>query len=302
MISLCVIILTYNEERHIERAIASVASFAEEVVVVDSFSSDRTTEIATELGARVLQHPFANQSRQLRWALEHTAIASEWIMRLDADEVVEPALAAEISARIPCLPPDTVGINLKRKHIFMGRWIRWGGRYPLIFTRIWRRGHGHVEDRWMDEHVTTSGGRTVTFSAAFADHNLNALTYFIDKHNGYATREAVEILNRRHRLFPQDNIPWRTAPAPTRAKRFAKVYIHDRLPFPLAASCYFVLRYFLQLGFLDGREGLIYHVLQGYWYRFLVGAKVLECERALASCSTIDEKRQSLAQVTGLDL
>ncbi len=130
-----------------------------------------------------MQNPFINQARQFRWALDNAPLTGDWIMRLDADEIIEPDLAAEIVDRMPGLGPDVAGISLKRKHIFLGRWIRHGGRYPLILTRIWRRGQGRVEDRWMDEHVVVWGGRTVLFDKPFSDHNLNDLGFFTDKHN-----------------------------------------------------------------------------------------------------------------------
>ena len=115
-------------------------------------------------------------------------------MRLDADEVIEPDLADEIRNRLPTLDRGVAGVNLKRKHIFMGRWVRHGGRFPLVLLRIWRNGQGRVEQRWMDEHIVVWNGSSVTFAGGFADHNLNNLTFFTDKHNAYATREAIDVL------------------------------------------------------------------------------------------------------------
>src|SRR5262249_49847061 len=172
MVDLAIIILCHNEEIHLARALKHVTGIATEIFVIDSFSTDATVEIATEHGAIVLQHEFINHSKQFQWALENAPITAAWVMRLDADEIVEDDLAQEIAAKLPSMPPDVVGINLKRKHIFLGRWIRHGGRYPLILLRIWRRGHGQIEDRWMDEHIMVSGGRTVEFQGGFADHNL----------------------------------------------------------------------------------------------------------------------------------
>ncbi|MGK6312905.1 glycosyltransferase family 2 protein [Neorhizobium sp. DT-125] len=298
-----VLILTYNEERHIGRAIESVSSFASEVFVVDSFSTDRTVEIARSLGAVVLSNPWTNYSKQFQWGLDNAPITADWVMRLDADEVIEPELAREIVEKFPGLGPDIVGVNLKRKHIFLGRWIRHGGRYPLILTRIWRKGQGRIEDRWMDEHVIVWGGRTVLFDAPFSDHNLNDLGFFTEKHNKYATREAVDVLNRRYGLFAEDvRLTSDGSSLQASAKRFIKERIYNRISFPLSTLGYFLFRYVIQLGFLDGREGLIYHFLQGYWYRFLVGAKVLEFDRTIRALATSEEKRTVLARLTGLAL
>src|SRR5580658_7573291 len=94
MPSLAVFIITYNEELHIARAIRSVCDIATDIVVVDSQSTDRTVEIASELGARIFQNPFVNQARQFAWAMSHCGVSADWTMRLDAEEYIEPDLAA----------------------------------------------------------------------------------------------------------------------------------------------------------------------------------------------------------------
>ena len=303
MADLAVILLTFNEEMHIQRAIASVSGFAREVYVVDSHSTDATVELARASGAIVSQNTFLNQAQQFQWALDTIETTAAWIMRLDADEVIEPDLAAEIEGKTATLPADVVGLNLDRKHIFMGRWIRHGGRYPVRLLRIWRRGCGHVEDRWMDEHMFVHGGTTIDLKGGFADHNLTNLDAFTQKHNRYATREAVEIIAAKYRLFQaRARLTSENASAHASAKRFLKERLFNAMPFPADACCYVLFRYFLQLGFLDGREGLIYHVLQGFWYRFLVGAKVVELERAIAPLAGADERLGELARLTGLRL
>jgi glycosyltransferase involved in cell wall biosynthesis len=298
---LAVIILTYNEERHISRALASVAGIAGEIFVVDGFSSDNTTELARAHGATVLQNRFVNYAKQFQWALDHAPITASWIMRLDADEVIEADLAQRIGDELPGLAGDIVGINLKRKHIFLGRWIRHGGRYPLVLLRIWRRGHGRIEDRWMDEHMILWGGRTVTFEGGFADHNLNDLTFFTDKHNKYATREAIDVINERRHLFHRDvDLVKEQGSRQAAIKRWIKQRLYNRIPYQISAPAYFLFRLIFQLGFLDGKEGLVYHGLQGLWYRFLVGAKVAELEAAIAGIDDASLIRAELRRLTGL--
>lgn len=299
MSSVSVVILTYNEALHIERAIRSVQSFASQIIVVDSFSKDDTTAIAARCGAIVLQNPFVNQSVQFNWTLDNAPITGDWILRLDADEIIDPDLADTIRNQLLVITSDIVGVYLKRKHIFMNRWVRFGGRYPLLLLRLWRRGHGRVEDRWMDEHVVVSGGRSVTFEGGFSDHNLNDLTYFTEKHNKYATREAIEVLNQRYGLFTKDLSLTATTSDQAALKRFIKEKIYNRIPFTLSALMYFLWRYIFQLGFLDGRSGLVYHFLQGYWYRFLVGAKVMELEAAIAHLHCKQEIIEELSRLTG---
>jgi glycosyltransferase involved in cell wall biosynthesis len=298
-----VIILTYNESRHIARAIESVRAFSDEVLVVDSFSSDDTCEIARRHGALVVQHAFVNQARQFQWALDNLPITGNWTMRLDADEIIEPDLAAEINTRLPTLAEDIVGINLKRKHIFMGRWVRHGGRYPLKMLRLWRTGQGRIEDRWMDEHICVTRGRTITLEGGFADHNLHDLTFFTHKHNQYATREAIEVINSRLALFAvRHELSEGRSSFQARAKRLIKNRLYNRVPFTLSSTLYFLWRYIVQLGFLDGRSGLVYHLLQGYWYRFLVGAKVLELETAIAHLHDKEAIVRELSKLTGHNL
>ncbi len=296
--SIAVVILAFNESVHLPRALHHVRNFAREIFVIDSFSTDDTVSLAKAGGAQVLQHAFQNYARQFEWALENAPITADWVMRLDADEIVESDLAEEIMLKLPSMPADVTGINLNRKTIFQGKFIRWGGRYPLTLLRIWRRGKAHIEDRWMDEHMYLTDGRTVTFQGGFADHNLYDLTFFTAKHNGYASREALDVLNQRLHLFePQLALTAESTARQAKLKRLLKESVYNRLPFEISAFLFFLYRYIFQLGFLDGRRGLVYHVLQGFWYRFLVGAKLRELEIAVKNVSTDDEKRAAVERL-----
>lgn len=299
--SIAVIILTYNESLHLRRALNHVQSFAQEVFVVDSFSTDDTVDIARSHGAQVLQHPFQNQAKQFQWALDHAPLTAEWVMRLDADEVIEADLSQEILARLPGLSPDVTGVYLNRKTIFQGKFIRHGGRYPMLLLRIWRRGNARIEDRWMDEHIYLTEGRAVKFAGGFADHSLFDLTFFTEKHNKYASREALDVVATRLNLWQSQSgsvLSPGSRMEQAGIKRFVKERIYNRIPFELSAFAYFFYRYIIRLGFLDGRKGLVYHFLQGFWYRFLVGAKVRELEAALRNVATAEEARKEIARVT----
>ncbi|PKP91623.1 MAG: glycosyltransferase family 2 protein [Alphaproteobacteria bacterium HGW-Alphaproteobacteria-16] len=298
--SLTVILLTHNEELHIGRALAAIAPIAQRVVVVDSGSTDATVAIAQSHGATVLHNPWINYAQQFAWALDHADITTDWVMRLDADEIIGPDLADEINAKLPALPADVAGVNLQRRHIFLDKWIKHGGRFPLTLIRIWRTGQGRIEDRWMDEHMVIWGGRTVTFNGAFSDHNLKDITFFTAKHNGYATREAIDVLIDKYGLGDKDDaLSAKSASFQASLKRFVKERIYNRMPFYVSTTGYFLYRYIVQLGFLDGKAGLIYHFLQGYWYRFLVGAKVVEFEHAIAGATTKEERARILSEVSG---
>ncbi|WDF72872.1 glycosyltransferase family 2 protein [Novosphingobium sp. KACC 22771] len=301
--SVTTIILTFNEEVHIARSIASAKAYSSDILVVDSFSTDKTVDIAKAAGARVMQNKFVNQARQFNWALEHGEVTTDWILRLDADEIIGADLAERINRDLAALPADVSGITFDRRHIFMGRWVRRGGRYPLRLLRLWRNGKGAVEDRWMDEHVVISDGRIIHMAGQFDDASLMDLTFFTAKHNAYATREAIEVLNARYGLFGDgghDTSPNMGRQA--RVKRFIKERIFNKMPFGTGPLAYFLYRYVIQLGFLDGKTGLIYHFLQGFWYRFLVNAKIVELERIVKDANSREERIAVLAAATGLRL
>jgi glycosyltransferase involved in cell wall biosynthesis len=276
---LSVIILTYNEELHIERSIASVKPFARHIFVIDSYSTDSTVAQAEKLGAQVYQNKWTNHAIQVNWALDNLPITTKWVFRLDADEYVTPELSSEISEKMAKLPDAVNGVYLTRKVFFMGRWIRHGCYYPISFLRIWKHGHARCEERWMDEHIKLTDGDTVKFDCDFVDDNKRSLGWWTEKHNGYATREAIETLNQRYNLFTSNTVEPDLFGTQEQRKRWIKM-IYINFPLFLRPFIYFSYRYFLKRGFLDGREGLVCHFLQGFWYRFLVDAKIMEISRA----------------------
>ncbi len=276
---LTVIILTYNEALHIERAILSVRTVAQKVIVVDSYSTDHTVSLAQALNAEVLQHPFVNHAQQFQWAIEHANIQSEWVMRMDADEYITDELRNEIKEKLPIQDQDTCGVVLKRQVHFMGQWIKYGGYYPIKLLRIWRTGSAQIEQRWMDEHMVLKRGRAIEFKHDLIDDNLNSLTWWTDKHNAYATREAIDFLNQKYNFLNEsENSNDPNSAKHATAKRWYKNNFYNKLPLFLRAFLYFQFRYWIKLGFLDGRKGLVWHFLQGFWYRFLVDAKILQIE------------------------
>lgn len=278
--SLTVIILTFNEELHLRRCIESIRPLAARIVVVDSFSTDRTLEIAAELGAEVLQNPFVTQAKQFQWALEHCNISTDWVMQLDADEYCFPELRHELNAKLPTIPRDVTGLLVKRRVYFMDKWIR-RGYYPMTLLRIWRNGKARMLQKWMDERMILTEGRALPLEHDMADHNLNQLTWWTAKHNNYATREAIERLNRKHRFLPEDG-----PPEPLRWYKAAYV----GLPLFVRPFLYFCYRYVVRGGFLEGKRGLIWHTLQGFWCQFLIDAKIYQIEhRARTSGRTVRE-------------
>ncbi|PZF78793.1 glycosyltransferase family 2 protein [Aestuariivirga litoralis] len=295
--NLTVIILTRDEELHIERALASVSDIASRCIVVDSGSTDRTLALAKAAGAEVWHHDWLNHAAQFNWALAELPPGTGWVLRLDADETVTPALATEIRQHLAALDGAVTGVVVGRRMTFLGRPIRWGGLFPVPVLRLIRHGHGRCESRWMDEHLVTDG-RTASFAGEIIDDNRKPLGWWIDKHNGYAAREVVDILSREHGLGPQDNRGELEGHA--RGKRWMKTAVYARLPSGARAVLYFLYRYVLRLGFLDGYEGLAFHALQGFWYRFLVDAKLFEVRAYMARTGA--PPADAIRAVLGIDL
>lgn len=279
MKNLVVIILTLNEERHIQRAIESVREIADEILVVDSFSEDRTRDIAKASGASVFQHKFENHANQFNWALGLVDPEADWVLRLDADEVACPLLVSELKTALEETPPDVKGLSLRRRIVFMGKPIFWGGVFPLSVIRIFRNGHGRCEDRWMDEHIEVDGPVRSINKGELLDINLNPLATWIAKHNKYSTNEALEILNERYGVLPTHNTP--KLSGETQFRRWLKEGVYYRVPSRLRPFIYFFYRYFIRFGFLDGARGTAFHILQGFWYRYLVELKVSEVIREM---------------------
>lgn len=273
------VILTYNEQKHLRRCISNVRKVASSVVVVDSFSTDETVRIAEELGAVVLQHPYVNQAQQFNWALGQLACKQgDWVLRLDADETLTEELIAQITTRLPGLGSEIAGVYWGRRMTFQGRLIRHGGVFPAQVLRLFRYGSGMSENRWMDEHIKVEGA-TTKFDGEMIDDNLNTLTWWTSKHNDYASREAVELLNLEFGFMERDSIGGLSASTPAAKKRWLKERVYATLPGGARALAYFLYRYVFRLGFLDGPGGAAFHVLQGFWYRYLVDAKVAEVKR-----------------------
>lgn len=281
--SIAVIILTFNEEKHIGRCIENMKQVSDDIYIIDAYSTDRTLEIAKSFNAKVYQNKWVNHAHQFQWAIDNCNISNPWIMRMDADEYLEPALVQEIKTKLPDMPADVAGVYLKRKVLFKGKWIKYGGFYPHILMRLWRNGMGHIEQRWMDEHIVVSGGRTVHFKENMVDYNLNSIHWWVNKHNNYAVKEMVELLNIKYRFFESDDklMTSENADGQTKRKRFIKEKVYSAISPGLRATMYFLFRYFIRLGFLDGYQGFVFHFMQGYWYRLLVDVNLQEFERKL---------------------
>ena len=182
-----VLVPTMDEELNLPECLDSIA-WADEVFVVDSFSQDRTVEIARARGAHAVQHPFETYARQKNWALDTVPLRHEWVLILDADERVTPELRAEIESLLAG-GPACAGFYVNRRLIFLGRWIRHAGWYPSWNLRLFQHRLGRYEDRPVHEHVVLEG------RVGYLRHDLlhldrRPLEAFIARHNRYSTLEA----------------------------------------------------------------------------------------------------------------
>lgn len=278
------IILTKNEEKDLSACLESLSGVVSDIYVIDSGSTDRTVEIAEGYGAFVLTHPFLNHAAQLNWALSMVDPSSDWLLRIDADERLNEELRRELRVRLPQIGNDVTGLLISRRIRFLGRGINHGDSYPVWLLRLWRRGYGTCEDNWMDEHMALSEGRTLKLHGDLIHDIPKNLSEWIRKHDWYAERECKDILANASK----DGDP--SSPQPNNVKNVKK-HLFLRLPPFYRAFLYWFYRYFVRLGFLDGKEGLIYHFLQAFWYRFLVDAKLYELQKNALKLTPPQETR-----------
>lgn len=285
--TLSLIVLTHNEEPNIEQCLKSVQGVAQNVFIVDSGSTDRTLEVAHRHNAHVVTHEFINQAQQFNWALDNLPIESDWILRLDADEYLLPELRDEIARVLPETPAEITGFYMKRRLIFLGRWIRKGGHYPTWLLRLFRFGKARSEQVEINEHIVLLEGSSRRLKNDFVDENHKGLGFWTFKHEGHAARKARFLSTLQQGYDPAWLEPRLFGSQPER-KRWLIHNLYGCTPLFARAFLYFLYRYVFRLGFLDGREGLIFHFLHGCWYPFYTDAKLYE-QRLRAGSKCVDK-------------
>lgn len=290
MLDIATIILTYNEEKHIERCIRNAQRFSTQIFLVDSFSTDRTKEIAESLGAVVYQNKWENNyARQLNWGLDNLPITMPWVFRLDADEYLSDDLIKEIHDQFPKISEDISGVVMERKMVFLGKIIK-RGNVQWNMLRLFRYGKGFCEERWMDEHIVLTEGKSVQWEHCFYDDNLNPLGWWIAKHNGYSIREAVDLLNIELNFLPAQQSPLSVEMSKDAEDKRMKKKKYANMSLFWRSFIYFIYRYIFKLGFTEGKEGFLWHFLQGWWYRALVDAKIYEIKKACGADTELIKK------------
>jgi glycosyltransferase involved in cell wall biosynthesis len=280
---LSVVVLTHNEESNLPACLQSAAVLGCPLFVVDSGSTDRTVEIARHYGAHVETHAFETHSKQWLWAFENLPVRSEWLLAIDADQYVPADLAAEIRTVLTPGSPqelagDVNGVYLNRRYIFRGRWLRHGGLYPKPLLKLFRRQHVRIDEYdLLDHHF---------YRCDMVEHNRKEddIAFWSHKHIHYAAKLATEEVARRRGVVRR-LVKGKFLGTPDE-RIVALKNMWAALPPYIRPLLYFLYRYVLRWGWLDGKQGLIFHFLQALWFRFLVDVSVeqlLVAEPASAS-------------------
>lgn len=270
-----VVILTFNEEENLPQTLRSVVGWAREVFVLDSCSTDRTVAIAKEFGCTAAQNRFENFGRQRNYALDHLPISAEWVFFLDADEWLPEDLKREIGETVARGPAEN-GFYVKRRLIWMGKWIR-RGYYPTWILRLFRRGKARCEDRDVNEHIVLDGS-VGHLKNDFMHEDRKGISEWIVKHVRYAEKEAALLLEQEQQK-QRRQLPGRLFGCQVERKRWLRTRLWNRLPPLIRPFFYFFYRYILRLGVLDGRAAFVYHFLQALWLPLLIDVKYLELKK-----------------------
>jgi len=269
--SVSVMILTYNEEINLPMCLASL-KWSDDIVVVDSYSIDRTEQITREAGARFYQHRFEGFASQRNFGLQEIAYKHPWVLMIDADEVVPCELAKEIVSMVTQSNPETCLIKIRRKDYLLGKWIKRSSGYPTWFERLARIGHVSGIQRGHGEEYRTDGALGFLRNCLYHYPFNKGFHAWLEKHNRYSTSEA--------QLATQEGpLPWKIGDLWTsdvvRKRKALKAVAYA---LPARPFLMFNALYFFRGGILEGRAGLTFCLLRAF-YEFMIDCKVRELRR-----------------------
>lgn len=271
------VILTYNEEEHLPRLLSSIQNLNAEVFSLDSGSTDRTLEICETYSAKTAFHTFDNHPKQWDAALRIFTFSTPWLICLDADQIVTPELNRQLAEFRDKDHQHIDGIYFNRKNYFKGHWLRYGGYYPKYLLKMFRTGIGHSDLNENMDHRFVVPGNTLTWRYGhILEENLkeNNISFWISKHNRYSDLLANEEVERMNKLRIQ-TVKTDFWGNPDERTAWLKS-LWWQLPRFLRPFLYFTYRMIFQLGILDGRTGILFHFLQGFWFRIIVDVKIAE--------------------------
>jgi glycosyltransferase involved in cell wall biosynthesis len=275
---LSVLLATRNEEKNLERTLASIHGFADQILVIDSESADATLEIARRYADELRTLPYDHTRIIpwiLQWGLDNLPIRNDWVLILEADQAVPAPLREEIAALVVRADVKQSGFYIRRRQIFRGREIRFGGYGSKYLLKLFRRGRGSLDPLEQDTRVYVEGdvGR-LRHPLEEWNRKEDAILFYLEKHLRYAeafAREEVErhrtglVFKLRPRLFgtPDERVLWMKS-------------LYYRLPLFVRPALYFFWRYLVLLGILDGANGFVFHFLQAFWFRMVVDLRIQE--------------------------
>lgn len=271
------IIITYNEEVHLPRLLSSIVDLGAPIFILDSGSTDATLQIAKEAGVTVLQHPFENHPQQWDFALKNFKIETPWVVCLDADHTVTPELRKHLDEFTDEGHTGVSGIYFNRKNFFKGKWLKHGGYFPFYLLKMFRYGVGYSDLNENMDHRFIVPGKTIIWKDGYLlEENLkeNQVSFWIAKHNRYSDLVAHEEVERMMQMRQQTLKPHFWGSPDERTAWLKQLWW--RLPRYTRPMLYFTYRMTFQLGILDGRTGVIFHFLQGFWFRLIVDVKIDE--------------------------
>lgn len=271
------IVLTYNEEQHLPRLLNSIVKLNAPLFVLDSGSTDQTLKIAENFGASIKYNAFENHPKQWDFALKNFEVKTPWIIGLDADQIVTSELFDLLAKFKDEHHKGINGIYFNRKNFFKGKWIKYGGYYPKYLLKMFRTNIGFSDiNENMDHRFIVPGSTTVWKKGHILEENLkeNEISFWINKHNRYSDLVADEEIERMTALRTQTIKP-KLFGDPNQRKAFLKK-LWWKLPRFVRPFIYFGYRMVFQLGILDGKTGILFHFLQGFWFRLIIDVKIEE--------------------------
>ncbi len=281
MLPLTVLAVTRNEEWNIERTLASVHGWVEQILVIDSESTDATVEIASRYADEVHSLPYEH-GRIIpwifQWGLDNLAIRNDWVLILEADQSVTPALRTELEALFAAPVPHD-GYYLRRRQIFRGKPIRFGGYGGKRLLKLFRRDRAELDPVEQDTRVYVRGSLGELHGLLEEwNRKEDAILFYLEKHLRYAEAFAQEELKRRRDKPPRKTQP-RFLGTPDQRILWMKD-LYQRLPLFFRPAVYFAYRYFALAGILDGANGFVFHFLQAFWFRLIVDIRLRELLRS----------------------
>jgi glycosyltransferase involved in cell wall biosynthesis len=278
---LSVLVTTRNEEVNIERCLRSVHGFADQIFVLDSESADRTVEIASRFAeVRTLAYEHGRIIPWIfQWGLDNLPLRHDWVLILEADQALTPELRAEIAAVLVRPEVREDGFYIRRRQIFRGRPLRFGGYGSKVLLKLFRRSRSELDPVEQDTRVYVHGpvGRLRSPLDEW-NRKEDFILFYLEKHLRYAEAFAREEYERRRR-----RLPWKATPRFFGTPDERILWLKDRyyrLPLFVRPALYFLYRYFFLLGILDGRTGFVFHFLQAFWFRLVVDIRLEELLRS----------------------